>query len=44
MDAISAVPDLGLLEAACRDEDGARDALVDTREAGPLFGEFEERE
>ena len=44
MDSISAVPDLDLLEAACRDEEGARDALVDTREPGRLFDEFEERE
>ena len=44
MDSISAVPDLDLLGMARRDEDGASDPVVDTREAGRLFDELEERE
>ena len=44
IDSISAVLDLDLLEAAWRDEEGASDPVVDTRETGRFFDEFEERE
>jgi hypothetical protein len=44
MDSISAVPDRDLLKAAKWDEEGASDPVVDTREAGRLFDEFEERD
>ena len=44
IDSISAVPDRDLPKSAWREEGGASDPAVDTREAGRLFDELEARE
>ena len=44
MDSISAVPDLDLLYAAWREEEGASDPALDARETGRLFDELDARE